>query len=115
MIHPKVSSPSYAALRKKRRTSSGKTLVESAKSVRHHEKSFSAECEGPAPVRYADLYKREKARIEMAYMSKKKNAYLIAPDTLIPNSIFRKSLKKKETKPIEVKAFQLRLACLYQI
>ncbi|CAF4559292.1 unnamed protein product [Rotaria socialis] len=101
MIHPKVSSPSYAALRKKRRTSSGKTLVESAKSVRHHEKSFSADCEGPAPVRYADLYKREKARIEMAYMSKKKNAYLIAPDTLIPNSIFRKSLKKKETKPIE--------------
>ncbi|CAF2100174.1 unnamed protein product [Rotaria magnacalcarata] len=112
MIHPKVSSPSYAALRKKRRTSSGKTLVESAKSVRHHEKSFSAEYEGPGPVRYADLYKREKARIEMAYVSKKKNSYLIAPDTLIPNSIFRKSFKKKETKSIEVKAFQLRLDIL---
>ncbi|CAF5115946.1 unnamed protein product, partial [Rotaria magnacalcarata] len=88
MIHPKVSSPSYAALRKKRRTSSGKTLVESAKSVRHHEKGFSAEYEGPGPVRYADLYKREKARIEMAYVSKKKNSYLIAPDSNLRKDYF---------------------------
>ena len=46
------------------------------------------ENEGSGPVRYADLYKREKARIEMAYMSKKKNSYLIAPDSNLSKDYF---------------------------
>ncbi|CAF0846486.1 unnamed protein product [Rotaria sordida] len=110
MIHPKISSPSYSTLRKRRRTSSGKTLVGSAKSVRQYEKAISTESEDPVPIRFADLYKQEKARVEMGYMyNKKKKSYLIAPDTLIPNSVFRTVFKKKQTKPAEVKAFQLRL------
>ncbi|CAF1561753.1 unnamed protein product, partial [Rotaria sordida] len=52
-------------------------------------------------------------RVEMGYMfNKKKKSYLIAPDTLIPNSVFRTVFKKKQTKPAEVKAFQLRLDIL---
>ncbi|CAF3948071.1 unnamed protein product [Rotaria sp. Silwood2] len=128
MIHPKISSPSYATLRKKRRTSSGKTLIGSAKSVRQYEKTISTEPEEPAPVRYADLYKQEKARMEMGYIFKKKKSYLIAPDSnslydyfyitiknfllclaLIPNSIFRSVFKTKQIKPVEATAFQLRL------
>ncbi|CAF3517497.1 unnamed protein product [Rotaria sp. Silwood1] len=112
MIHPKISSPSYATLRKKRRTSSGKTLIGSAKSVRQYERTIPTGSEEPVPLRYTDLYKQEKARIEMDYMFKKKKSFLIAPDTLIPNSIFRRVFKAKQTKPVEIKAFQLRLDIL---
>lgn len=34
----------------------------------------------PVPVRYSDIYKREKAKSEMGGIFRKKNVYPIAPD-----------------------------------
>ena len=73
MIHPKTtSSPCRTPQRKKRATNSAqRSLVESAKSIRQ---------DVDIPVRYSDIYKQEKAQIEMGYFFKKKKTYPIAPD-----------------------------------
>lgn len=91
------------------------------------------EPEEPVPIRYADLYKREKAQLEVIDLFKKKKSFPIAPDgnfvdkyfhlktrnptrylALIPNSSCRTVFKIEPVKPVEVAAFRLRLVFIFK-
>ncbi|CAF4302809.1 unnamed protein product, partial [Adineta steineri] len=66
----------------------------------------------PIPNNYSNFYKYGKGQVDINNILKNKKSYPIAPDAFIPNSSFRTIFKRKEIKPIEVKAFQLRLDIL---
>ncbi|CAF1445751.1 unnamed protein product [Adineta steineri] len=108
MIHARISSPRRSVSPKKRRTSSRKTSIGSAKIIQQ----TNEELKDPIPNNYSNFYKYGKGQLDINNILKNKKSYPIAPDAFIPNSSYRTVFKRKEIKPIEVKAFQLRLDIL---